>query len=136
MLPRRLDLDPSGVEAGGESGGEHNLTRKWGGVSGKQWRGCQAPRFHFSLSLFGFFVLDRTTRTAPAERERTGATPPFFTAGAVRRAGGVSAPVSGTVSDALAAFGGSLPSSCIPAGRLPGPPAGRTTSRDASAGCC
>ena len=26
MLPRRLD--PSGVEAGGESGGEHNLTRK------------------------------------------------------------------------------------------------------------
>ena len=77
MLPRRLDLDPSGVEAGGESGGEHNLTRKWGGVSGKQWRGCQAPRFHFSLSLFGFFVLDRTTRTAPAERERTGATPLF-----------------------------------------------------------
>ena len=33
MLPRCLD--PSGVEAGGESGGEHNLTRKWGGVSGK-----------------------------------------------------------------------------------------------------
>ena len=75
MLP--LYQDPAGVEAGGESGGEHNLTRKWGGVSGKQWWGCQAPRFHFSLPLFGFFILDRTTRTAPAERERTGATPPF-----------------------------------------------------------
>ena len=86
MLPRRLD--PSGVEAGGESGGEQKLTRKWGGVSGKQWWGCQAPRFHFSLSLFGFFVLDRTTRTAPAERGETGATPPFLTAGAVRRGRG------------------------------------------------
>ena len=75
MLPRCLD--PSGVEAGGESGGEHNLTRKWGGVSGKQWWGCQATPLPFPLSLFGFFVLDRTTRTAPAERERTGATPPF-----------------------------------------------------------
>ena len=28
---RRL-LDPSGVEAGGESGGEPKLTRKWGRV--------------------------------------------------------------------------------------------------------
>ena len=90
MLPRRLDLDPSGVEAGGESGGEHNLTRKWGGVSGKQWRGCQAPRFHFSLSLFGFFVLDRTTRTAPAERERTGATPAFSPLARFGERGGVS----------------------------------------------
>ena len=75
MLPRRLD--PSGVEAGGGSGGEHNLTRKWGGVSGKQWWGCQATPLPYPPSLFGFFVLDRTTRTAPAERERTGATPPF-----------------------------------------------------------
>ena len=75
MLRRRLD--PSGVEAGGEAGGEHNLTRKWWGVSGKQWWGCQVSRFQFSPAPFGFFVLDRTTRTAPAERERTGATPPF-----------------------------------------------------------
>ena len=29
MLRRRLDS--SGVEAGGESGGEQKLTRKWGG---------------------------------------------------------------------------------------------------------
>ena len=31
MLRRRLD--PSGVDAGGESGGEQELTRKWGGVN-------------------------------------------------------------------------------------------------------
>ena len=88
MLPRRLD--PSGVEAGGESGGERYLTRTWGGVSGKQWRGCQAPRLHFSLPLFGFFVLERTTRTAPAERERTGATPPFSPLARFGERGGVS----------------------------------------------
>ena len=100
MLPRRLD--PSGVEAGGESGGEHNLTRKWGGVSGKQWWGCQAPRFHFSLSLFG-----EGGGVSPGVRHRVRPPPPS---------------------------GGSLPSSCILAGRLPGPHTGRTTSRDASAG--
>ena len=88
MLPRRLD--PSGVEAGGESGGERYLTRTWGGVSGKQWRGCQAPRLHFSLPLFGFFVLERTTRTAPAERERTGATPLFRPLARSGERGGVS----------------------------------------------
>ncbi len=32
MLRRRLD--PSGVDAGGESGGEQELTRKWGGGGG------------------------------------------------------------------------------------------------------
>ena len=62
MVPRPLDR--SGVEAQGEAGGEHNLTRTPGGVSGKQWGGVP------------------------------------------------------------------LPSVCIPAGRLPGPHAGRTTSRD------
>ena len=51
--------------------------------------GCPIPPFHFSASLFGFFVLDRPTRTAPAERGETGATPLILTAGAVRQGGGV-----------------------------------------------
>ena len=48
-----------------------------GGCGKNKQGGCGTHPFHFSLSLFGFFVLDRTTRTAPAERERTGATPTF-----------------------------------------------------------
>ena len=39
--------------------------------------GCGTPRVHFSLSPFVFFVLDRTTRDAPAWRDWTGATPHF-----------------------------------------------------------
>ena len=57
-------------------GREHG-TRTEGGVSQKQPGGCPIPPFHCSLSLFGLFVLDRPTRTAPAERDETGATPPF-----------------------------------------------------------
>ena len=87
MVPRPLDR--SGVDAQGEAGGEHNLTRTPGGVSGNQRGGCQPPPFHCSLSLFGFFVLDRTTRTAPAERDVTGATPPFVPLARHGEGGGV-----------------------------------------------
>ena len=50
-----------------------------GGLRGRDNRtrtagGCPIPLFHVSLSLFGFVVLDRPTRTAPAERGETGAT--------------------------------------------------------------
>ena len=75
MVPRPLDR--SGVEAQGEAGGEQNLTRTQGGVSQKQQGGCHITPFHLSLSLFGFSSYDRPTRTAPAERDVTGATPPF-----------------------------------------------------------
>ena len=63
--------------AQGRAQGRVLLTRSEGGVSTKRGGGCQHPPFHFSLSLFGFFVLDRTTRAAPAGRDWTGATPPF-----------------------------------------------------------
>ena len=67
--------------------------------------GCPIPPFHFSLSLFGFFVLDRPTRTAPAERGETGATPPFNRwRGSARR--GVSHPVSHRVSHPPRRWGG------------------------------
>ena len=52
MVPRPLDR--SGVEAQGDAGGEHNLTRTQGGVSQKQQGGCPIPTFHVSLSLFVF----------------------------------------------------------------------------------
>ena len=76
ILPRRLD--PSGVTMGVTAGVEQNGTQTGGGVYQKQSGGCPTPPVVSSLSLFWFFVLDRTTRTAPAERERTGATPPFL----------------------------------------------------------
>ena len=117
MVPRPLDR--SGVEAQGEAGGEHNLTRTLGGVSGKQRGGCQAPPFHLSLSLFGFVVLDRPTRTAPAERDVTGAIPPFVPLARHGEAGGVSHGVRHRVRPFPPPVG-SLPSVCIPAGRLPG----------------
>ena len=127
MVPRPLDR--SGVDAQGEAGGEHNLTRTPGGVSGTQRGRVRPPPFHCSLSLFGVFVLDRPTRTAPAVRDVTGATPPFVPL-ARHGEGGVSGTVSGTVSDPSPPSGRSLPSVYIPAGRLPGPHAGRTTSSD------
>ena len=75
MLPRCLD--PSGVTMGVTAGVEQNGTQTGGGVYQNRSGGCPTPPIVFSPSLFGFFVLDRTTRTAPAERERTGATPPL-----------------------------------------------------------
>ena len=124
-------VPPFRGNAQGNAQGNQNLTRTQGGVSQKQQGGCPIHPFHCSLSLFGVSSYDRPTRTAPAVRGKTGATPPFVP---LARHGewGVSGTVSGTVSDPLPAFGGgSLPSVCIPAGRLLGPHAGRTISSDA-----
>ena len=68
-------LDRSGVEAGVEVGAVRNGTRSEGGCTTKRGRECTTATFHFPLFLFGFFVLDRPTRAAPAERGKTGATP-------------------------------------------------------------
>ena len=75
IVPRRLDR--SGVTMGVTAGVEQNGTQTEGGVYQKQRGGCPTPPVVFSLSLFVVFVLARRCRTAPAERERTGATPPF-----------------------------------------------------------
>ena len=64
------------VNAGGNAEGNHFVIRSEGGGSQKPWREDHNPPFHFSPALFGFVELDRTTRTAPAERGKTGATPP------------------------------------------------------------
>ena len=57
--------------------GRDNGTRTEGGCPKNSRGGCPIPPFHCSPSLFGFVVLDRPTRTAPAERGETGAIPPF-----------------------------------------------------------
>ena len=67
----------SGAEAGVAVGAARNGTRSEGGCATKRDGGCTTRAFHFSLFLFGFFVLSRPTRAAPAERGKTGATPPF-----------------------------------------------------------
>ena len=82
-------LPPCRAPFRGRVRGRENATRTEG-VWQKQTVGCGTHPFHFPLSLFGFFVLDRPTRTAPAERGETGATP-------------------------RPPLGGSLPSPCIPA---------------------
>ena len=44
-------------------------------MSQEQVGGCHIHPFCFAPSLFVFFVLDRRSRTAPAERDKTGAPP-------------------------------------------------------------
>ena len=75
MLRRRLDR--SGVEAGARPGASKMPRAHSGGWGKHRGEGWGKPPVHFPPLLFGFFVLDRPTRTAPAVRERTGATPPF-----------------------------------------------------------
>ncbi len=127
MVPRPLDR--SGVEAQGDAGGGQNLTRTQGGVSQKQQGGCPIPPFHLSLSLFGFSSYDRPTRTAPAERDVTGATPPFVPL-ARHGEGRVSGTVSGTVSDPLPAFGGVAPVCMYPCWKAPRPARGPDDEHD------
>ena len=83
-------VPPFRGNAQGNAQGNQNLTRTQGGVSQKQQGGCPIPPFHFAASLFVFSSYDRPTRTAPAVRGKTGATPQFCAAGAARRRGGVS----------------------------------------------
>ena len=126
---RRRRLDSSGVDAGGESGGEPTLTRKWRGVSTTREKGVSTDTLPFSA------VAVRVCRPRPDDPNRAsgegedGSDPPVFTAGAVRRRGACQPRRPRQCQHAPPPSGGSLPSSCIPAGRLPGPRAGRTTRR-------
>ncbi len=95
-----------------------------GGMYHKTRWGCSIPTFHFPLSLFGLFVLSRPTRTAPAERGKTGA-PPLF-----RRWRGSALGGAPGVTGRAPRQAGSLPAEIIHAGRLRRPPTGgsRATS--------
>ena len=72
IVPRRLDR--SGVTAWVEQNG----TQTERGVYQEQRGGCTTPPVVFALSLLVFFVLARRSRTAPAERDKTGGRPPPF----------------------------------------------------------
>ena len=112
--------------AQGRAQGRRNAPQTLGGVGHNQRGGWGTPRLHVPPWLFGFFVLDRTTRTAPAERGKTGATPPFPPLARFAVWGGVAPGGAPGGAHTLQPCGGSLPSQFILAGRLPGPRAGRT----------
>ena len=103
--------------------GRENGTRTAGGVSQKQQGGCPIPPPHCSLSLFGFVVLDRPTRTAPAERGETGATPPFSPLARFGKWGGVPPSVPPGV-PSPPAVGEVAPVCRYPCGKAPRPACG------------
>ena len=102
--------------AQGRAQGRRNATRTQGGV----WH---TTRPFFAVPVRVFRPRPDDTRRASGEC-LDGSDPPFLTAGAVSRWGGCGI-WCGTPTPPP---GGSLPSVCIPAGRLPGPHAGRTIS--------
>ena len=124
VLPHGLDR--SGVLAGVLAGVLDHATPTEGEVWHKQKGGCATPLVHVSPSVFGLFVVERRTRTAPAVRETTGATPPFSPLARFGEGGGVPPGVPPSVPSPPAVVG-VAPVRCIPAGRLPGPRAGRAT---------
>ena len=127
-------VPPFRGNAQGNEQGNQNLTLTQGGVSQKQQGGCPIPTFHFSLSLFGVSSYDRPTRTAPAVRGKTGATPHFVPL-ARHGDGGVSGTVSGTVSDPLPAFGEVAPVCMYPCGKAPRPARGPDDQQRRAAPC-
>ena len=100
--------------------------RRWGGwgtISGVWWG---TPRLHFTPFLFWFFVLYQDDTNRASGEGLDGSDPPFLTAGAVSRWGGCGTRWGTGWGTPTPPPGGSLPSVFIPAGRLPGPRAGRT----------
>ena len=93
--------------------------RGGGGVSGKTPCVCQATICRFHVWLFVCFVVYRPRRDAPANTERTGATPTYLPLARLGEGGSVSHGVRHRVRHSPPPVG-SLPSVCIPAGRLPG----------------
>ena len=112
----------------GRAQGSDNGTRKQGGVYQQEKEGCTTPPSIFSPSLFGLFVLDRTTRTAPAERGETGATPPFRPLARFGEGGGVPPGVPPGVPHPPAVVG-VAPVSMYPCWKAPSPARGQDDER-------
>ena len=93
------------------------------------------PPLPFFAVVVRLFVLRPADPNRASGEGKDGSDPPFVPL-ARHGEGLVSGTVSGTVSDPPSPSGGSLPSVCIPAGRLPGPHAGRTTSSDERRDVC
>ena len=86
MLRRRLDR--SGVEAGGEAGGEQNAPRTQGGVGQTQRGGVGQTARPFCAAVVRVFRPRPDDPNRASGEGEDGSDPPFLTAGAVRRWGG------------------------------------------------
>ena len=119
-------LDRSGVVAGVVAGVVVTSdTDRGGGVRNNAvW--VSGRHMQLSLVMFVFFVVYRPRRDAPAKTERTGATPIFLPLVRHGEGGSVSHGVRHRVRSSPTPWG-SLPSVCIPAGRLPGRASGPDT---------
>ena len=116
--------------AQGNAQGNENATRKWEGVWQEQTGGVwHTPRPFSAVAIRVFRPRPDDLNRASGEG-RDGSDPPFLTAGAVRRMGGVWHAAWHAVWHIPPAFVGVAPVLMYPAGRLPGPHAGRTTSSD------
>ena len=125
-------LDPSGVTVRVTAGVTPDVAPTEGGVQHRAVGGCNIPPVYFGLSLFGFFVLARLAeprQRGGTRRER----PPRVCRWRGTVSGGVQHRVQHPVQHTPPATGGSLPSGCIPAGRLSRPP--RRASESASTRC-
>ena len=133
----RPETPRSGVTVGVTVGARAKCCAVRGGVQHKTRWGCSSTTFHFPLFLFGFFVLNRPTRAAPAERERTGATPPFSPLARLGVGGGVAPGATpGATPSPLAKRGRSRPKSSFqegsnarPRARADAPTSGAMTRR-------
>ena len=127
---------PFGGERWGDAGGERHVTPTQGGVLQKHMGGgVTSPRPCSAVVVRVFRPRPDDTNRASGEGE-DGSDPPFVTAGADRRWGGCYTRCSLWCYTRPTPSGGSLPSVCIPAGRLPGPHAGRTTRANARRDVC
>ena len=110
----------------GRAQGSANAPQTEGGVGQKQRDGVgHAHRLFFAVAIRVFRPGPDDPNRASGEGE-DGSDPPFLTAGAVRRGGGCGTRRGTGWGTPTPPPGGSLPSVFIPAGRLPGPRAGRT----------
>ena len=115
---------------GGHGGGRAEwYTDRGGGVPKTAWGVSHATRRFFPVVVRGFRPRPDAPNRASGEGE-DGSDPPFLTAGAVRQGGRCPTQCPTGCPIPPPPLGGSLPSVGIPAGRLPGPRAGRTMSRD------
>ena len=123
-------LAPFRGNAQGKQQGKRHVAPTEGGVQHTQRRGVQQHPRHVPAGCV------RVCRPRPDDPNRAsgegkdGSDPPFFAARAARRWGGCITGCNTRRYIPPPPSGGSLPSQCIPAGRLPGPRAGRTISRD------
>ena len=126
MLP--AVFGPFRGNARGNAEGNRNAPQTLGGVGHNQ-RGVVG---HATPSFYAVSI--RVFRHRPDDTNRAsgegldGSDPPFLTAGAVSRWGGCGTRWGTWWGTPTPPPGGSLPSVFIPAGRLPGPRAGRTIS--------